>query len=146
MAVGSFLCSFDCPKQPWISFQFCEFFYPIVSAKVSVYLHSVFFSAWANIYYLTFLACFSIPIIFSNLNFSSNLSSLRNLTEQVKKAFCYLELFWPFTIWINCSGDLKNFANSRPPASNFKSFSQSKEQFFLTVGQNNFGNRIPFLE
>ena len=36
----------------------------------------------------------------------------------------------------------KKFANS---ASNFKSFSRSLEQFFLTVGQNNFGNKIPFL-
>ena len=30
-------------------------------------------------------------------------------------------------------------------ASNFKSFSRSLEQFFLTVGPNNFGNKIPFL-
>ena len=59
---------------------------------------SVSFSACDNIYFLTFPACFSIPIIFSNLNFNcSNLSSLRNLQEQVKKAFCYQELFWPFT-------------------------------------------------
>ena len=29
-------------------------------------------------------------------------------------------------------------------ATNFKSFSRSLEQFFLTVGQNNFGNKIPF--
>ena len=34
------------------------------------------------------------------------------------------------------------FANS---ASNFKSSSLSLEQFFLTVGQNNFGNKIPIL-
>ena len=27
-----------------------------------------------------------------------------------------------------------------------KSFSQSLEQFFLTVGQNNFGNKIPFIK
>ena len=26
---------------------------------------------------------------------------------------------------------------------NYKSFSQSLEQFFLTFGQNNFGNKIP---
>ena len=70
---------------------------------------------------------------------------MRNLQEQVKKAFRYRKLFWPFTVWINCSNDLKNFANSRPSASNFKSFSRSLEQFFLTVGQNNFGNKIPFL-
>ena len=35
-------------------------------------------------------------------------------------------------------------ANSQPSASNFKSFSRSLEQFFLAVGQNNFGNKIPF--
>ena len=46
---------------------------------------------------------------------------------------------------INCSSDLKNFPNSRPSDSNFKSFPQSLEQFFLTVGQNNFGNKIPML-
>ena len=68
---------------------------------------------------------------------------MRNLQEQVKKAFCYQKLFWPFTVLINCSSDLKIFANSRPSASNFKSFSQSLEQFFPTVGQNNFGNKIP---
>ena len=43
------------------------------------------------------------------------------------------------------SSDLKNFGDSRPSASNFKSFSRSLEQFFLTVGQNNFGNKIPLL-
>ena len=96
--------------------------------------------------FLTFPACFWIPIIFYDLNYNcSNLLDMRNLQEQVKKAFCYQKLFWPFTVWINCSSDLKNFANSRPSASNFKSFSQSLEQFFLTVGQNNFGNKIPFL-
>ena len=45
----------------------------------------------------------------------------------------------------SCSSDLKNFANSWPSASNFKSFSRSLEQFFLTVGQNNFSNKIPFI-
>ena len=30
-------------------------------------------------------------------------------------------------------------------ASNFKRFSRSLEQFFLKVGQNNFGNLIPVL-
>ena len=56
---------------------------------------------------------------------------MRNLQEQVKKAFCHQKLFWPFTDWINCSSDLKFFANSR-----------SLEQIFLTVGQNNLGNKI----
>ena len=45
---------------------------------------------------------------------------------------------------MNCFSDLKNFENSRSSASNFKTFSRSLEQFFLTVGQNNFGNKIPF--
>ena len=85
------------------------------------------------------------PIIFSNLNSNcSNLLDLRNLQEQVKKAFCYQKLFWPFTVWTNCSSDLKIFANSRHSTSNFKIFSWWLEQFFLTVGQNNFGNKIPF--
>ena len=38
------------------------------------------------------------------------------------------------------------FENSRPSASNFKNFSRSLEQFFHTVGQNNFGNKIPQIE
>ena len=63
---------------------------------------------------------------------------MRNLQEQVKKAFCYQKFFRPFTVWINCSSDLKFFAN-------FKSFSLSLEQFFFTVGQNKFGNKIPEL-
>jgi len=54
-------------------------------------------------------------------------------------------LFWPFTVWINCSSDLKNFASSGPSALHFKWFSRSLEHFFHTVGWNNFGNKIPFL-
>ena len=53
----------------------------------------------------------------------------------------------------NCSdllfkqiSNLKIFANSRPSASNFKSFSRSLEHFFPNVGQNNFGNKIPFCQ
>ena len=69
----------------------------------------------------------------------SNLLDIRNLQEQVKKAFCYQKLFRPFTVWINCSSNLKSFANYRPSASNSKSFSQSLGQFIQTVrGKNNF--------
>ena len=75
-----------------------------------------------------------------------NLFDVRNLQEQVEKGFCYQKLFWPFTVWTNCSCNLRNFAKSRPSASNFKSFSRLLEHFFLTVGQNNSGNKIPFLE
>ena len=59
---------------------------------------------------------------------------MRNLQdEQVKKAFCFQKLFWPFTIRINCLSALK-------------SFSRWLEQIFLTVGQNNFDNKLPFFE
>ena len=47
-------------------------------------------------------------------------------------------------LYLKVFSDLKKFANSQPSASNFKSFSQSQKQFFLTVGQNNFGNKMPF--
>ena len=71
---------------------------------------------------------------------------MRNLQEQVKKEFCYQKLFWPFTVWINCSSHRKFLKNSWLSASNFKSFSRSLEQFFQTVkSQNNFGNKTPFL-
>jgi hypothetical protein len=49
-------------------------------------------------------------MIFSNSNSNcSNWLDLRILQEQVKKAFCYQKLFWPFTVRINCSCDLKSF-------------------------------------
>ena len=75
---------------------------------------------------------------FSNLNsnFSNSLDMI-NLQEQVKKAFCFKKLFWTFTVWINCSSCLKNFANSR--------LSAITTNFFLTAGQNNFANKIPVL-
>ena len=46
---------------------------------------------------------------------------------------------------MNCSSDHKIFATSPPSVLSFKSFSRSLEQFFLAVGQNNFGNKITFL-
>ena len=55
---------------------------------------------------------------------------LRNLQEQVKKEFRFR----------NCS-DLSLFKKI-VVASNFIFF-RSLEHFFLTVGQNNFGNKIP---
>ena len=83
---------------------------------------------YANeINFLTFSACFWMPKKISNLY---NLLDMRNFQEQCKKAFCYQKLIWPFTGWINCSNDLKNVANSLPLASNFKSFSQSLDQFW----------------
>ena len=34
----------------------------------------------------------------------------------------FQKFIWPFTVWINCSSDLKRFANSWPSALNFKVF------------------------
>ena len=86
--------------------------------KFTVYLRTV-----KTLAFLTFPACFQIPIIFSDLNSNcSNSLDMRNLQEQDKKAFCYQKLFWPFTFWLNCSSDLKLFANSQPSDLNFKSF------------------------
>ena len=75
----------------------------------------------------------------------SNSLYMRNLQEQVRKAFCYQILFWHFTVWINHCSDFKHFANSQPSALNLKSFSSSLEHLFLTIGLNNFGNKIPIL-
>ena len=55
-----------------------------------------------NVHFLTFPAYFLIPILFCNLNANcSNLLDMRNLQEQVKNAFCYQKLFWPFIVGIN---------------------------------------------
>ena len=109
----------------------------------------LFFPFIGIVHFLTFPACFYIPNIFSNLNSNcSNVLDLRNLQQQVKKAFvskivltfhCLNKLFF-----LGCR-DLKCFANYRPSASNFKRFSRSEEQFLFTVGQNNFGNKIPIV-
>ena len=88
------------------------------------------------------LSCmFLNPNIFFQL---SNILDMRNLQEQVKKSILLPKIVLTFYC-LKCSSDLKNFANSRPSAWNFESFSQSLEQFFLTVGQDNVGkkNTIP---
>ena len=61
---------------------------------------------------------------------------------------CLNKHFFNFScifLYPNIPSDLRDFANSRPSVLNFKSFSQSLEHFFLTVRQNNFGNKIPAL-
>ncbi len=52
--------------------------------------------------------------------------------NQITKALYSQKLLIPFTVFLYCSNYLKKFANSQPST------------FFLTVGQNNFGNKIPF--
>ena len=41
-----------------------------------------------------------------------NLLDMRNCRKKLKKIFCSQKLFWPFTIWINCSSDLKQTRNN----------------------------------
>ena len=96
---------------------------------------------------LTFPADFYIIwVFFFNLNYNfSNVLNLGNLQEQVKKVYCFKNCT---SLHFHCSNKLiqgsQNFENSRPSALNFKSFSWSLEQFFsLSIGQNNFRNKIP---
>ena len=49
---------------------------------------------------------------------------------------------WPLTFGMNCSSNLKYFANSRPLDSHFKSFFWSLQYFFLAEIQNNFENKM----
>ena len=83
------------------------------------------------------------PNIFSILDSNgSNLLDLRNLQEQVKKTFWFQKLFRPFTVKIvQFISKIVIILELQSRIS--KVFSQSLEQFFLTVGQNNFGNEIP---
>ena len=69
-----------------------------------------------RVYFLSYILFSNFSCMFLNHNhLNSNCSSLlylRNLKEQVKKAFCYQRLFWLFNVWINCSSDLKKFSDS----------------------------------
>ena len=60
--------------------------------------------------------------------------------------FCYQncsDLLWEKNVLVI----KKNFENFLRSLEQFiQSFSWSQEQFFLTVGQNNFGNKIPFVD
>ena len=86
--------------------------------------------------------------------FAKSLRSLKQFIQTVKgqnniwigALVLFQKLFLPFNLRINCFRDLKDFANSWPSTLNFKSLSLSRslELFFITVGQNNFGNKIPF--
>ena len=88
----------------------------------STFLYFFHFFEGQTIHFSNFSCMFLNPnIFFSNLNSNcSNLLAMRNLQEQVKKAFCYQKLFWPFTVWINCSSDWEKFWNSRLKVENLK--------------------------
>ena len=68
-----------------------------------------------------------------NFNFSDELDQ-RNLQEKVEQLFCF-----KIVLTFNCSN--KMFQRSQIS----KLFLNHQNVFFLTVGQNNFGNKISFL-
>ena len=58
--------------------------------------------------------------------------------------FCYQnssDLLWEK----KCSSDREKLLKFEAEGWEFAKFLRSPKQFFLTVGQNNFGNKIPFL-
>ena len=66
---------------------------------------------------------------------------MRNFQEQVKKALCHQKLFWPFTVWMNCSSDLKIFENSRPRTTRVKN-----SRFYLVKRRlRGGGQKLPIL-
>jgi hypothetical protein len=56
----------------------------------------------------------------------ANLLYLRNLQEQVKKAFCYQKLFWSFTVWIDCSSDREFFLKFKAEGREFTKILRSQ--------------------
>ena len=52
------------------------------------------------------------------------------------------KLFWP-TVRKNCPSDQEKLLKFEAEGRDFAKFLRSLEQFFLTGGQNNFGNKIP---
>ena len=89
------------------------------------YLALWVFQKWKGNIFCDFSCMFIKPNNFLN----SNYSDMRNLQEQVKKAFCYQKFFW-LSLLEYCSNNLKHFANSWPSVPNFKKFSWSLEQFW----------------
>ena len=79
------------------------------------------------------------PRIYKNFEITRTIC----LNNERSEHFLVTECFSNFScMFLNPNLSFPNFSNSRPSASNFKSFSRSLEQFLLTVGQNNFGNKI----
>ena len=70
---------------------------------------------------LLLLSCFSnFSCRFLDPNYFYNYNCSNVGTSKIKHSVS--KICWPFIVQINCSSDLKNLANSRPLASNFRSF------------------------
>ena len=83
-------------------------------------------------------------MIFSNLN--SNYSNLLDLRSRNNlKKHSVTKMFYDLSLFEQIVLEISNFLQIlglQPRIS--KVFPRSPEQFFLTAGQNNFGNKIPF--
>ena len=75
---------------------------------------------------------------YQNMGYVYYSRALWPLDSQIQKIIVSAVTIWGNTV--NCSSNLKYLANPWPSAPNF---SPLLEHFFLTVGQNNFGNKIP---
>ena len=80
-----FLCSPDCPKKPRTSFPFYKFFYPIVSAKVSVKTLLEFFQLFHEIFYKLFSLTEwgSFFKLFSTWNVNIQINEAHNISEHI---------------------------------------------------------------
>ena len=107
-----------------------------ILAAISLCIKSCFAFSQKNAF-LTFLN--------PNIFFPIWIVLMRNLQEQVKKAFCYHKLFWPFTFWINWYSDRENFWNSRLKADNLQYlWDHLKNLFKQWIGPNSELDRTIF--
>ena len=77
-----------------------------------------------------------IVLIYYIWETSRNKSKKHSVTKNCSDLLLFKQIVLVISIFLKILG-------LHPRISNF--FSQSLEQFFLRVGQNNFGNKIPFL-
>ena len=95
---------------------------------------SDFITTHQCIFYLFLCVSNSHLFLISNCSDVLDLRSRNNL-----KNILFQKLFWPFTVWIDCSTDLKIFANSRPSVSNINFFSRRRlKQFWDKIPLNNW--------
>ena len=63
------------------------------------------------------------------------------------QSYLFQKSFWPFSAWINCSSAFIFFFCLQPwiPKVFFLNHNYTEQFFFLTEGQDNFGNKIPYV-
>ena len=124
-------------------------FYLIVSVETADLIEARFNSKGRLKYsdytfYCTIIQCNEVQIIWLKSPWIPPILDLRNLQEQFKKAFCYQKLFC-LSVFKQIVLVISKFLQIRGWSREFQKFFRSLEHFFLTVGQKNFGSKIPFL-